>query len=98
MKKAHSRKEQAIVLARVAAAVRLQHHRPKVHDDTKQYDRTKAKRRWQNDQGRFPFVCRAGPSAPRAGPSPKALDSYVHHVHRYFVKRSRNLQGTSITY
>lgn len=49
-KKARTAKEQAIVQSRVAAAVRLQAHRPKVEANVKSYNRSKQKRRWQRDQ------------------------------------------------
>lgn len=56
MKKARSRQEQTIALTRVAAAVKLQDRRPRVHDDKKRYDRTKSKRLWQKDQEAL-FLC-----------------------------------------
>lgn len=56
MKKARSLQEQTITLARVAAAAKLQSHRPQVHDDKKRYDRKKSKRLWQKDQEAL-FLC-----------------------------------------
>jgi len=56
MKKARSQQEQTIVQTRVAAAVRLQNHRPRVHADEKRYDRQKSKRLWHKDQEAL-FLC-----------------------------------------
>lgn len=53
-KKARTAKEQAVVQSRVAAAVRLQAHRPKVETSVKNYDRSKQKRLWQKDQEALP--------------------------------------------
>jgi len=56
MKKARSNQEQTIVQSRVAAAVRLQPYRPKVHANEKKYDRQKSKRHWQKDREAL-FLC-----------------------------------------
>lgn len=50
MKKARSRREQAVAVARLKAAVRLQSHPPKVHRDRTTYDRNRAKRLWPKDR------------------------------------------------
>lgn len=50
MKKARSKQEQTVVQSRVAAAVRLQAHRPRVQESKRAYDRKKAKRLWHKDQ------------------------------------------------
>ncbi len=50
MTKNRSRQQQAVALSRVAAAVKLQAHRPKVQESAKHYKRAKEKRRWQHDQ------------------------------------------------
>lgn len=49
-KRVRSGKEQAATQQRLAAAVRLQAHRPKVQESEKTYNRNKQKRLWQKDQ------------------------------------------------
>lgn len=74
MKKARSAREHAIAVSRVAAAVRLQNHRPQVHDSKKRYDRNQIKRSWQKDQERFSF----GPAGQSQTPLPTPLANAMY--------------------
>jgi len=58
VKKRRSGQDQAIAVAKVRAAKRLEQFRPKAEPTRNQYDRKKTKRLWQNDQeALLPILC-----------------------------------------